>query len=158
GPAPDPSRREVRRVVDVQEAFGFLPGGALVLVQVDVVVEVELERARIAPSLRGLLLDVLDPPADVVGIRERRLPALGVIGHPAMGPLDDRTASQTVAGEPDGRARLGGRLRLDGDVRETIVLALEGDAVLRPEALQDGDPLHEPARAIPVRDLVEARL
>src|SRR5262249_33627993 len=46
-PAPDPRGREIHRVVHVQEALGFFQGRGLVVVEVDVVVEVELDRARI---------------------------------------------------------------------------------------------------------------
>ncbi len=49
-----------------------------ILVDVDVVIEVGLERGRVAARLVELLADVLQPPAQIVRIREGRLPAIGV--------------------------------------------------------------------------------
>ena len=74
--------------------------------------------------LDRLLPDVVEPPGEIVRFGDGGLPAIGVEDDAAVGAADQLLVAAGVVGDPDRRAWLGGRLRLDGDVLEAVLLAL----------------------------------
>src|SRR4029078_13519327 len=124
----------------LEKALGLLERGFAVLVDVDVVVEMPLERSWIAALLAYFLECVLDAKFEVLRIPGGGLPAVRVPRTAAVSSLDQGEVARCPRGErfllagivryPDWRTRLSGRLRLDSHARASIVLAFEGDIVL----------------------------
>ena len=109
------------------------------------------------PRLDRLLANVRQAPGQVFRVGNRGLPAIGVADCAAVRLADQLLVAGGVVGDPDRRSRFGGRLGLDRDMLEAVVLPLEADVVLGPEPLQDRDPLGQALDAILVGDVVGLR-
>ena len=107
------------------------------------------------PMLDRLLANVV-PGArrDHPDWKMRGLPAIGMTDHAAVRAANELPVTTGVVGNPDRRPWFGGRLWLDGDILEAVVLALVADVILGPEQLENLDPLGQPLHAILVGDVV----
>src|SRR5260370_13782815 len=115
----------------------------------------------VSATYTGMLIE-MSAVAGVAGLREARM----VAAHEALELRDRRRAGRYEEGQPhaadhregllrrgrhaDGRMRPLMRLGHDADVVELEVLALVGEALLRPRRLQDLERLEEPLTALAV--------
>src|SRR6266852_4055890 len=104
---------------------------------------------------RQLLLNVVETPAQVLGIAQGCFAAIGMAGNAAMGAFDQLAVTARVVGDPDRRSWFGRWLGLDGDVLAAVVLALEADVVLGPQPLDQGDPFDQALDAVLVLESIQ---